>query len=120
MNSILLVVTSDAEYQSQFEAIAGEYLIDCHFASFGEHLSDLVKRMNPFLLVVDFSIDNQNWIIKHLSEIKGSRPAFPIIGIISGDSEAEELRMQKIGCDHVFPRERFLKKAGGLIERYLR
>ncbi len=120
MNSILLIVSSDENCWLQIEAVSGEELIECYFVSHGDHLAELVKRLNPFLLIVDFASEEQDWIIKHLSEIKERRHDFPIIGVIPDEGEAHEVRLQKAGCDHVLRKGKFLPKIRAWIERYLR
>lgn len=120
MNALLLVITADPECRSRIEAVAGEEMIECYFASHGDHLTELVKRLNPFLLIVDFSSEELDWIIKHVSEIKDRHHNFPIIGVISDEGESNETRMQKAGCDHVIRKTRFLKNIKTWIEKYFR
>ncbi len=120
MNSLLLVITSDSECRLQMEAIAAEELIECYFASHGDHLSDLAKRLNPFMLFVDFTSEEPDWILKHLSEIKAKHHNFPIVGMVSGDEEADQVRLQKAGCEQVLTKDVFTSKIRSLILRYLR
>ena len=120
MNSIILLVVNDTSCRLEIEAIASEMSVECVPVSYGDHLSDLVDRTNPFLLIVEFSTEVANWVIKHLTEIKSEHPNFPVIGIIPGGSEADYIRLERAGCDQVLSKEIFLKKIKSLIEHYFR
>ncbi len=119
MNPLILAIVSDPECRLQIESGAGEIGAEIIFVSFGEHLTDLVKRMNPFILIVELTEDNSNWIQKHISEIKGSRFDFPVLGI-TGNTESEYARLERAGCRPIVTREVFVKTAKSLIETHFR
>ena len=119
MNPIILVVINDYECRLQVESAASELSAECVFVSFGEHLTDLVKRTNPFLLIIEFNNDSSNWIQRHLSEIKADLNDFPVIGI-TGDSESDYTRLERAGCTRILTKPAFIKKTKSLIETYIR
>ena len=120
MNPIILTIISDAGCRLSVESVAGEIGIECLTVSFGEHLSDLVNRNNPFLLIVEFNSDNANWLQRHLSEIKSEHSDFPVIGITARDNEADFTRLERVGCTRILTPETFPQKAKSIIEKYLR
>ena len=120
MNDILLIVSGDLQFRSEIQLSARQESVECYFVSYGDHLSELVKRTNPFLLVADFAAQGTEWIMKHLSEIKVMRSQFPIVGIISEALEADVIRLERAGCDHVLTREQFFRKFSSIVTKYLR
>lgn len=120
MNDIMLVVSEDLNFRLALEAMAQEYNVDCFHLALGEHLTDAVKRFSPFLLVVDFSAEGTEWIMKHMTEVKADHPNFPIIGIISGGLDSDFIRMEKAGCNHVLKKSQYQRKLPSLIEQHLR
>ncbi len=119
MRDLLLVVTNDMKIRSEIETAAGEEMFDCYFVSQGEHLLDLVSRMNPCMMIVDFTSQETEWIMKHLSEIKEDHQNLPIIGISSGALESDIMRLEKAGCNPVLKKAAFSKKLPQLIKHHL-
>lgn len=115
-----MVVSPDAQVCQKIQSICGAEKLDCYLVSYGEHLKDLTKRQNPFMLVVDFSAEGSDWIMKHLSEIKVDRSHIAIIGLVAEGLEADIVRLQRAGCDHVLKKEKFFERAEALILRYIR
>ena len=121
MNPIVLLFVQDAECRLEIDAVASELGAECVYVAFGDHLTDLVDRTKPFLLIIEFSNDVANWLQRHISEIKADHADFPVIGIVrDGDSEADYARLERVGCNRILTRKTFPKKAKALIEQYLR
>lgn len=118
MNNILLLVTGDSECRLEVEAAASRDAIDCYQVSFGEHLSELVHRFRPFLLIIDFTARENDWLLKHLSEIKDDYHDFPVIGIITGENDSDSIRLERAGCSKVLTKEQFKEKAKYWIDKY--
>ncbi|PIQ86798.1 MAG: hypothetical protein COV74_03405 [Candidatus Omnitrophica bacterium CG11_big_fil_rev_8_21_14_0_20_45_26] len=120
MNSILLVVAENAATRKLIQNASQQYIVDCYFVSYGDHLAELVKKMNPFLLIVEFASQSSDWVVRYLGEIKSSKHMFPIIGIVSPDLEADIIRLQRAGCDHIVLSTDFQTKIPELIDKYVR
>lgn len=120
MSEAILMVSGDMMLASEAESLAKKEMIECLFVSYGDHLTDLVKRTNPLLLVVDFSSQESDWVLKHLSEIKEERNDFPVVGVISGTLESDTVRLQRAGCDYVVARQQFEKKFPAILEKHFR
>lgn len=119
MNDVILVASSDMAFSSAIEVIAKREMLECIFLSYGEHLVDVMRRTNPILLIADFSSQESEWVLKHVSEIKQERNNFPVIGFVSGSFESDAIRIQKAGCDYVLPQNQLEKRLPAIFEKYL-
>ena len=120
MNPIILLFVQDPECRLEIDTAGSEFGTECVYVAFGDHLTDLVDRVRPFLLIIEFSNDIANWLQRHLSEIKATHSGFPVIGLVrDGDNEADYARLERVGCDRILTRKDFPKKAKALIEKYL-
>ncbi|MBI1978345.1 MAG: hypothetical protein HYS55_06290 [Candidatus Omnitrophica bacterium] len=116
----LLAYVSDLYFQSRIEAIAEAKKLDFYFATQGEPLSELVKNFSAFMLVVDLTELNPDWIFRHLSEVLHRDNTFPIVGFVSHVQEAVRERAEKYGCYRVYTKSELLKKLPDTIETVLR
>ena len=119
MKDILLVAAEDPSLKSEIASAAKIEMVKCHFVSRGEHLTQMVKNWDPFLLIVDLSSDDAEWMFRHIGEIKMEKHDFPVIGIVSKTQEAPKMRAQAAGCDLVLPKAVFLDKIPKLLQRFL-
>ena len=115
-----MTVAPNPPIRKKIEVVASKESIECYFVSYGDHLLELVKKMNPFLLIVDFSSNESDWVMKYISEIKALHRQFPIAAIVSGESEADELRLQRAGCDRIIATENLADELPSLMSKFLR
>ena len=120
MDDIILAAVSDLFFQSQIELAAKAEGAAVQFVSRGEHLAEMVRNFKPFLLVLDLSGSDSEWIYKHIGDIKERQPDFPIVAFIPHILEAEKMRAESAGCDAVFAKSIFSKKLPQIIKKYLK
>jgi len=120
MDDLVLVAVNDLFFQSQIEAAAKAEGARCEFATRGEHLAQMVRNFKPFLLILDLSSSDSEWIYKHIGDIKDKDPSFPIVAFLPHIQEAEKARAESAGCDAVFPKSAFSKKLPQIIKKYLK
>ncbi len=116
----ILASVEDLYFQSQLEGIARSRNVELYFASQGEQLSQLVKTFAAFMMVIDLSGVNSDWIFRHISEIIETNPRFPIVVFISHVQEAVRQRAEKYGCRFIFTKSQLIKKLPETIEQILR
>ena len=115
-----LAFVEDLYFHSQLEWIARSKNVDIHFAMQGEQLSQLVKTMVPFMMVVDLSGLSSDWIFRYISEIMDRDPKFPIVAFISHVQEDVRQRAEKYGCRFIFTKAQLMKKLPEVIEQSLK
>jgi len=116
----LLVFVEDLNFQAHFQDIAESKRIDCYPAGRGEQLSQLAKTLNPFLFVADISVPDVEWLFKHITQIRFSRPELPIIAIFNPVETDRGERAVSYGCDFVLPRSEIFRKLPELVDHALR
>ncbi len=117
MNDILLIFSNNTDTRSKIQTIAKEEQIDCFFLSYGDHVADMAKRLNPFLLIIDFTSQGSDWSVKHLGEVKERRPRLQIVGIVGSEvGEGDIARYERAGCDHILNKRSFLKKLPSILQ----
>ena len=94
--------------------------MDFYFATQGEQLSQLAKTLAPSMIIIDLSGLDSEWLFKHISEIRNTRPHLPIIAFIAHVQEAVRERAEKYGCNYIFTKSELLKKLPDRIEKILR
>ncbi|MBI4388433.1 MAG: hypothetical protein HY582_05265 [Candidatus Omnitrophica bacterium] len=111
MNNILLVFSSDVGARLQIQTLAKKELIDCFFLSYGDHVADMVKRLEPFFLIIDFTSEGAQWSIKHLSEIKSRYSTLRIIGLVGPEvGEGDITRFERSGCDTILAKDSLMQQ----------
>ena len=115
----LLVYINDLYFQSVIEEVAHTQNLDVYFATQGEQLSQLAKTFAPFMMLVDLSGTDSEWLFRHIGSIRVVRPEFPIVAFISQDQEEIRDRAEKYGANRVLTKAEFVKKLPDVIERYL-
>ena len=116
----LLVFVRDLYFKSRIEGIAEAKKIDYYFATQGEQLSQLAKNLAPFMILLDLSGLDSQWLFRHISQIRNSRTDLPIAVLISHVQEAVRQRAESYGCNFVFTKSELLKKLPETIEKALR
>ncbi|OGQ47003.1 MAG: hypothetical protein A3H42_01180 [Deltaproteobacteria bacterium RIFCSPLOWO2_02_FULL_46_8] len=116
----LLAFVDDLFFQSRIQGIAGGKRMDFYFATQGEQLSQLAKTLAPSMIIIDLSGLDSEWLFKHISEIRNTRPHLPIIAFIAHVQEAVRERAEKYGCNYIFTKSELLKKLPDRIEKILR
>ena len=116
----LVAYVDDLYFQSQIEGVAKAKKLDFYFAMQGESLSQLVKNFSAFILIVDLTGSNSDWIFRHISEIIGRDSTFPIIGFISHVQEDVRARAEKYGCFKVFAKSELVKRLPDTMDQVLK
>src|SRR3989338_5285032 len=78
----LLAYAKTTTLYSQIEAIAEAQKLDSYFATQGEQLSQLVKTMAPFMMLLDLSGQDSGWMFRHIITVKSMKSEFPIVGLV--------------------------------------
>lgn len=115
----LLAFVDDLFLKSSIDGIAEAKDIDVYFATQGEQLSQLAKTIVPFMLVVDLSGPDSEWLFRHIGEIGYIHPNLPILGFISRVQDDVRTRAEKYGCRAVLTKVDLTKKLPEAIERAL-
>lgn len=119
MNDILLIFSGNIDTRTQIQTIAKKELLDCFFLSYGDHLADMAKRLEPFLIIIDFTSQNADWAIKHLGEVKTRRSSLRVIGVIRSEAgEGEFTRLEKAGCDFILTKHSLLEKLPSILQTH--
>lgn len=115
-----MVAVNDLFFQSQIEVAVKAEGARCEFATRGDHLAQMVRNFKPFLMLLDLSGHDTDWIYKHIGDIKERNPSFPIVAFLSHVQEAEKARAESAGCDSVLPKSVFSKSLPKIIKKYLK
>jgi CheY-like chemotaxis protein len=115
----LLVFISDPNLESFLTRLAEDKGCDCYFARPGEQLLQLAKSIAPFMLLVDVTEIENEWLLKYVSEIKYAKPDFLIVAL-AGPTESLHHRLESAGCKRIFTKKNFEEKFGQTIEEALR
>ena len=116
----LLAFVEDFYFRSQIEAIARMKRFDPYFATQGEQLSQLAKTLAPFMMLADLSSSDSEWIFRHITELKATRPDFPIVVFIAPVQEDVRDRAERYGCDLVLSKSELIQKLPSTIDDILR
>ena len=120
MRPCLLAFVDDLYYQSQIEDIAQTKEIETYFVTHGEQLSQLVKTLVPFMLLIDLAGLDSEWIFRHISQVKMDRPHLPVVAFVAPLREDVRDRAEKYGCQRIMVKTELLKQLPQLIEDGLR
>ena len=112
----MLVFVRDSYLRIRIEAIAQLKKVDPYFATQGAQLAQLVKTMNPFMLLVDLSGLDSGWIFRHISTVRMQKVDFPIVAIVPSMQEALKERAERYGCNLVLTKSQVLKKLPKTID----
>ena len=116
----LLAFVDDLHFRSEIERIAQAKEIDFYFAAPGEQLSQLVKTLNPFLILVDLSGQDSEWLFRHMSAIGYARPKLPIVGFVTALQKEVRERAEKYGCRLILEKSELIEKLPDVIENVYR
>ena len=114
-----LVFINDEGLRSQLEEMFQAKEIDCYFIKQGDQLSQLVKNWNPFMMVIDLSSADSEWIFRHIAGVELTRPGFPIVALVSDAQETLRRRAESYGCRFIFTESEFLEKLPGTVDGIL-
>lgn len=115
----LLVYINDLYFQSVIEEVAHTQNLDVYFATQGEQLSQLAKTFAPFMMLVDLSGMDSEWLFRHIGSIRTARPEFPMVAFVSQDQEEIRDRAEKYGVNRVLTKAEFVKKLPDVIGHFL-
>ena len=116
----LLAFVNNSKFQAWLQGIAESKKLDYYFARRGEQLSQLVKTYAAFMLVVDLTGADSEWLFRHISQIRSTNLEIGIIAFASRLQEATRERAQKYGCQFVFTKSELIKNLPEVIETVLR
>jgi len=116
----LLAFVDDLFFRSQIEGLAEDKKMDFYFATQGEQLAQLAKTLSPSIIVLDLSGLDSEWLFRHISDIRNTRPNLPIVAFISHIQQAVRDRAEKYGCHYIFTKSELMKKLPDTFERILR
>ena len=115
----LLVYAEDQSLKSQIEEIAGAQNLYIQFATQGDQLSQLAKTFAPFMMVLDLSGLNSEWLFRHIGSIRHAQPDFPMVGLIASGQDEVRDRAEKYGCNRVLTKSELTKALPKVIEHFL-
>ena len=115
----LLVYVEDQSLQSQIEEIAGAQNLYIQFATQGDQLAQLAKTFAPFMMILDLSGLNSEWLFRHIGAIRVAQPDFPIVGLIALGQDEVGDRAEKYGCNRILTKSEFAKALPKAIEHFL-
>jgi len=115
----LLVYINDLYFQSVIEEIVLAQNMDVYFAAQGEQLSQLAKTLAPFMMIVDLSGIDSEWLFGHIGSIRPMRPEFPMVALVSQEQDEVRDRAEKYGVNRVLTKAEFVKKLPDVIEHFL-
>ena len=117
---LLLAFVRSPYFQSRIQNIAECKKLDFYFGAQGEQMSQLAKTLAPFMVLVDLSGLDSEWLFRHISQVCNTRPELPIVAFISKDQESVRERAERYGCNLIFTKSELFKKLPGAIENFLR
>lgn len=116
----LLAFVEDKDFRSIIETVVRYSGAEAYFAAEGEQLSQLAKTFAPFMVLVDLSELDAEWIFKHISTIKDMNPKLPIFAFLEPDApQSAQDRAEHYGCTAVFPKEKLFEQLPGLVTKAL-
>ena len=116
---ICLIYLNELEFKANLKTWAEEFGIECYFVMQGEQLYQLVKNWAPFMILVDLTAADTEWLYKHIAMIQLFKPGFQMLAIVPEHQERPRQRAEGYGCKFVLTRAEFVKKAPKLIEKIL-
>lgn len=119
MRQCLLAFIDDQGIQARISGVAEEKQVECYLARWGEQLSQLAKTLNPFLVVIDLSGRDSEWLFKHINIIKYNNPRLRIVGMTEQGQTDIEDRAASAGCDMVLSKPEFFRRFPGIVEAVL-
>ena len=117
---LLLAFVRSPYFQSRIQNVAESKKLDFYFGAQGEQMSQLVKTLVPFMIVVDLSGLDSEWLFRHISQVRNIKSDLPIVAFVSKDQESIQDRAEKYGCNFVFTKSELLGKLPATIENFLR
>ena len=119
MRSCLLAFVDDPGIQTRLESVAEEKQVECYLAKWGEQLSQLAKTLNPFLVVVDLSGQESEWLFKHINIIKHENPRLRIVAMTNAGQTDVKERADSYGCDLTLSKPDLFRRFPEIIESAL-
>ena len=116
----LLAFVDDSSLRSQIAAVAQTKGAGVYFATEGEQLSQLAKTLKPFMVLVDLSELDAEWIFRHITTIVNANPNLPILSFVDlHTSETVPDRAKKYGCRLVLLKSELIETLPDLVEKGL-
>ena len=117
---ICFIYVEDLDFREKLREVVLTLDINEYFLTRGDQIYQLVKNWVPFMLVVDLTGPESEWIFKHIAMIESSVPDFPILAIVPDNQEHARQRAESYGCGIILTKKEFAKKIHAQIERVLR
>jgi DNA-binding response OmpR family regulator len=114
----LLIYVEDISLRPLIEEMADAQNLYVQFATQGDQLAQLAKTFAPFMMILDLSGLNSEWLFRHIGSIRHAQPNFPIVGLIASGQDEVGDRAEKYGCNQILTKSEFAKKAPGIIKRF--
>lgn len=115
----LLTYLDELSLQSEVEEIAMLQNIYIQYVTQGDQLAQLVKTFAPFMMILDLSGLNSEWLFRHIGSIRHAQPAFPMMALILCGQDDVRDRAEKYGCNYILTKSEFKEKAPEIIKRCL-
>ena len=116
----LLAFVDDPSLRSQISAVIETKGAGVYFATEGEQLSQLAKTLKPFMILVDLSELDAEWVFRHITTIVNANPSLPVLSFVDlHTSEAVQDRAKKYGCRSVLLKSELIKILPDLVEKGL-
>jgi hypothetical protein len=115
----LLIYLDDPSLQSRVEEVAGLQSLYVQKATQGDQLSQLVKTFAPFMIILDLTGLNSEWLFRHMGSIRNEFPLFPMVGLVPSNQDDVRDRAEKYGCSQVLTKAEFSKTLPKILNRFL-
>ena len=117
----LLAFVEDLSFQPQIKTIVEAKRGEVYFASEGEQLSQLAKTLLPFMVLVDFTKLDAEWLFKHISDIVSTNPKLPVLVFVETTTpKAVRDRIERYGSRLIILKSELLEQFPDLVEKALR
>ena len=116
----LLAFVEDTSFQSQVETVMRAKGGEVYFATEGEQLSQLAKTLSPFMVLLDLTRLDAEWIYRHIVTIVNDNPKLPVLGMIESNIPmAVRDRATRYGCRLLILKSELLDQLPELVEKGL-
>ena len=115
-----LAFVDDPSFRSQVETIVHAKGGEVYFATEGEQLSQLAKTLRPFMVMVDLTELDAEWIFRHISTIVNNSPHLPVLAFVDSDiPKAARVRAERYGCRQVILKNDLIAQLPNIVEKAL-
>jgi hypothetical protein len=113
---LAFVSSGNLHLQPDLEAIFKEKGVSCYFLKQGDPLTQLAKTWAPFMLLVDLTGQESEWIFRHIAQLEETFTNFPVVAVVKEIEDAVHRRAESCGCRFVLSEENLIEKLPDIIE----